>query len=66
MKLGILGPIGGALLFALIMWVAVHYTKTDAPLRWVGFVVGLIVFGLSIVLAIRGEKKSLNDQAGPQ
>lgn len=56
MKLGILGPLGGLLLAALLLGGFVHFTVTDSPWRLLGFFVALGVFLASLWLSIRGEK----------
>ncbi len=63
MKLGILGPLGGILLASLLLGGFVHFTVTDSPWRVLGFVLAVVLFIGSIVLAVRGEKKSFNDRA---
>ena len=56
MKLGILGPIGGLILAALIIGAVVYFTPTDSPWRWVGFLLGAVAFAGCVKLAQDGEK----------
>ena len=41
---GFTGTLAGALAFAFIMGLTVYFTPTDAPMRWLGLVLGIVAF----------------------
>lgn len=56
MKIGILGPIGGLIIAALILGLFIHLTPADSNWRVLGFVLALGAFGGGIAVANKGEK----------